>query len=75
MKRYLFTEEWDEGSKVHVYAYGLLLQNEIDNIVGQMERYSPYDYVDYLTCDTKQEYDSCLQCRIDNGSEIKYITK
>lgn len=42
--KYLFTEEWDEGGKNHVSAYGKRSRKEVDEIADQMERYSPYDY-------------------------------
>lgn len=70
--RWFFTEEWDEGGTVHVAAYGQQKRSEIDNILEQQEKYSPYDYVDSVTCDTEEEYKKYLQARIDNGAEVKY---
>lgn len=73
--KYLFTEEWDEGGQVHVAAYGKRKQSEIYSICKQMERYSPYDYASPNVSDTEEEYDSCLQARINNGAEVKYYNK
>lgn len=70
--KWFFTEEWDEGGTVHVAAYGQQKRSEIDNILEQQEKYSPYDYVDSVTCDTEEEYKKYLQARIDNGAEVKY---
>lgn len=73
--KYLFTEEWDEGGVNHVAAYGLRKRSEIDNIVDQQERYSPYDYIDHVVTDSEEEYKTYLQARIDNGAEVKYYNK
>lgn len=70
--KWFFTEEWYEGGQNHVSAYGKRRHKEIDKICDQMERYSPYDYVDSNICDTEEEYKSRLQARIDNGAEVKY---
>ena len=73
--KYLFTEEWDEGGKVHVAAYGKIKRSEIDDILEQQEKYSPYDYVDSVETDSEEEYNQYLQVRIDNGAEVKYYNK
>ena len=70
--KYLFTEEWDEGGVNHVTAYGNRKRSEINEICDQMDRYSPYDYVDSVECETEEEYNQYLQARIDNGAEVKY---
>jgi len=73
--KFFFTEEWDEGGRNHVAAYGLCKRKEIDSIVEQMERYSPYDYVDSVECDTEEDYKSRLQARINDGAEVKYYNQ
>ena len=73
--KYLFTEEWDEGGTVHVAAYGKRHMKEIDEILDQQDRYSPYDYVDSVVRDSEEEYNRYLQARIDNGAEVKYYNK
>lgn len=70
--KWFFTEEWDEGGKVHVAAYGQQKRSEIDNILEQQDKYSPYDYIDHVMVDTEEEYKTYLQARIDNGAEVKY---
>ena len=72
---YIFTEEWDEGGRNHVAAYGKRTEKEIDEIREQQEKYSPYDYVDSVVVDTEEEYKSYLQARIDNGGEVKYYNE
>ncbi len=73
--KYLFTEEWDEGGKNHVAAYGKREESEIDSIVDQMERYSPYDYCCSNESDTEDEYNYRLEVRINNGAEVKYYNQ
>ena len=65
MKRYiwLFTEEWDEGCKEHIAAYGRKSENEAQEIREQMERYSPYDYCTTCEFDTEKEYRMALDVR------------
>ncbi len=75
MSKYLFTEEWDEGGKVHIAAYGKRSSKEIDSIADQMDRYSPYDYCCTNESDTEEEYKSRLQVRINDGAEVKYYNK
>lgn len=70
--RWFFTEEWDEGGTVHVAAYGKQKRSEIDNILEQQDKYSPYDYIDHVMVDTEEEYKTYLQTRIDNGAVVKY---
>ena len=72
MAKYLFTEEWDEGGRNHVAAYGKRSSKEIDYIADQMDRYSPYDYCCTNESDTEEEYKSRLQARINDGAEVKY---
>ena len=73
--KYLFTEEWDEGGVNHVAAYGKRKRSEIDDILEQQDKYSPYDYVDSVVVDTEEEYKEYLQARIDNGAEVKYYNE
>ena len=73
--KYFFTEEWYEGGRNHVSAYGMRTRKEIDDICHQMDRYSPYDYVDSVMCDTEEEYKKYLQARIDDGAEVKYYNQ
>lgn len=73
--KYLFTEEWDDGGKNHVAAYGKRKRSEIDSIIDQMNRYSPYDYCCSNESDTEEEYKSRLQARINDGAEVKYYNQ
>ena len=73
--KYLFTEEWYEGGKLHVAAYGKRKCSEIESICEQMDRYSPYDYACPNESDTEEEYKSRLQARINDGAEVKYYEK
>lgn len=78
-KKFLITEEWYEEDVKEfgrcesvVTCYGLLTPSKIDNIIDCMNKYSPYDYVDYRVFETIEEYESCIKNRKKNGSEIKY---
>ena len=73
--KYLFTEEWFEGGKLHIAAYGKRSLKEVDEIADQMDRYSPYDYCCTNESDTEDEYNSRLQARINDGAEVKYYNK
>jgi len=70
--KYLFTEEWWEGGKAEVSAYGKRKRSEIDTICDQMDRYSPYDYACPQTFDNESDYLSALQARINDGCKVKY---
>ena len=70
--KWFFTEEWFEGGKVQVAAYGKRKRSEIDTISDQMDRYSPYDYAVPNVSDSEEEYKSRLQARINDGAEVKY---
>lgn len=75
MARYLFIEEWWEGSKTEVTAYGKRSEKEIDNLCDQADKYSPYDYVCPCIFDKEDEYTSALNCRINDGCKITYDNK
>lgn len=77
--KYLITEEWyeedilDHGKcKTHATAYGLLSEITIKSYIRDMEKYSPYDYVDYHTYDSQEEYESMLKTIVMNGGQIFY---
>lgn len=72
---WIFTEEWDEGCREKVAAYGKRPTREIDEIVDQMERYSPYDYCNPCIFETEKEYQSALDARIKKGCEVSYYNK
>lgn len=76
-KKYFITEEWNEGDQLaygrrrsRVVAYGLMSTKDIKNVEYYMDRFSPYDYIDTMTYDTKEEYEKMLTTLEDNGSEI-----
>ena len=74
---YFITEEWDESDQLphgrrtsHVDALGLCSENDIETTCEFMERYSPFDYIDSMTYDTKEEYERMLTILEENGSVI-----
>lgn len=76
-KKYFITEEWNEGDQLacgrrrsRVVAYGLMSTKDIKNVEYYMDRFSPYDYIDTMTYDTKEEYEKMLTTLEENGSEI-----
>ena len=77
MEKWFITEEWNEGDQLAygrrrsmVEAYGLVSTKDIKEVRFCMERYSPYDYIDTMTYDTKEEYEKMLETLEANGSEI-----
>ena len=73
--KYLFTVECYYGGLNHVSAYGKRSRKEVDEIAGQMERYSQYDFCYTNECDTEEEYNSRLQICINDGAEVKYYNQ
>ncbi len=71
-KQWIFTEEWDDGCKENVTAYGNRNEREIEEICSQMERYSPYDYCVPCIFGTEQEYLRALDARVKNQCKITY---
>ena len=76
-KMYFITEEWDESDQLphgrrtsHVDALGLCSENDIETVCQFMERYSPFDYIDSMTKETKEEYERMLTILEENGSMI-----
>ena len=76
-KMYFITEEWDESDNLqygrrtsHVDALGLCSEKDIEMACEFMERYSPFDYIDSMTYDTKEEYERMLTILEENGSTI-----
>ena len=76
-KMYFITEEWDESDQLphgrrtsHVDAFGLCSEKDIETVCQFMERYSPFDYIDSMTYDTKEEYERMLTILEENGSMI-----
>jgi len=77
MNKWFITEEWNESDQLpygrrtsHVDALGLCSVKDIEETRGFMERYSPFDYIDTMTYDTKEEYEKMLETLEANGSEI-----
>ena len=75
--KWFITEEWNEGDQLaygrrrsRVEAYGLVSTKDIKEVKFYMERYSPYDYIDTMTYNTKDEYEKMLETLEANGSEI-----
>ncbi|MBR6031295.1 MAG: hypothetical protein IKP36_04960 [Bacteroidaceae bacterium] len=64
--KWFFTEEWDEGGVIHLTKYGKRKVSEINETRFQMERYSPYDYCNLVECNSEEQYDSYLKCRIED---------
>ena len=75
-QKYLFTEEWWEGGKAEVAAYGKRSEKEIDDLCEQMDKYSPFDYACPNIFDNESDYLSALQARINDGCKVEYhVTK
>ena len=77
MEKYLITEEWNESDikaggrcESHACAYGAKSQKEINEIVGSMERYSPYDYVCHVVCKSAEDYESRVRMIEANGGVV-----
>ena len=77
MEKWFITEEWDESDQLphgrrtsHVDALGLCSEKDIETAKDFMERYSPFDYIDSMTYDTKEEYERMLTILEENGSTI-----
>ena len=45
-------------------------EKDIEMACEFMERYSPFDYIDSMTYDTKEEYERMLTILEENGSTI-----
>ena len=78
-KMYFITEEWNESDNLpygrrtsHVDALGLCSEKDIETAQDFMERYSPFDYIDIMTYDTKEEYERMLTILEENGSTINH---
>ena len=76
-KMYFITEEWNESDQLpygrrtsHVDALGMCSEKDIETAQDCMERYSPFDYIDSMTYDTKEEYERMLTILEENGSTI-----
>ena len=76
-KMYFITEEWNESDHLpygrrtsHVDALGLCSEKDIEIACEFMKRYSPFDYIDSMTYDTKEEYERMLTILENNGSTI-----
>ena len=77
MEKWFITEEWDESDQLphgrrtsHVDALGLCSEKDIEMTCEFMERYSPFDYIDSMTYDTKEEYERMMTILEENGSVI-----
>ena len=77
MEKWFITEEWDESDQLphgrhtsHVDAFGLCSEKDIETAKDFMERYSPFDYIEIMTYDTKEEYERMLTILEENGSTI-----
>lgn len=58
--KYVIIQEWDEGQKHRVTAYGQKTEKEINNLRDNMEWYSPYDYAVLDEYNTKDEFVKAL---------------
>lgn len=79
-RKFLITEEWYEEDvkdfgrcESVATCYGQLTPKKIDSIVESMNKYSPFDYVDYQEFNTIEEYESHINRLKENGSQIKYM--
>lgn len=82
MSVFVIIEEWweprneQEKAHYHVSAYGRVSDKRADDLRGQMEKYSPYDYAICNTYGTKEEYNQYLETLKRGGatftSEISY---
>ena len=77
MEKWFITEEWNESDQLpygrrtsHVDALGLCSEKYIETAKDFMERHSPFDYIDIMTYDTKEEYERMLTILEENGSVI-----
>ena len=76
MTKYLFIEEWYDGGAVKLTAYGKISENRCEEIIGEMEKYSPYDYAVPNVFDTMDDYSIALDARRlsrDKKYEINYV--
>lgn len=76
-KKYFITEEWNESDMLphgrrtsHVDAFGKTSESDIETLKDYMERYSPFDYVDSMEYDTKDEYEAMLRRLESLGATI-----
>ena len=67
-KLYMLTLEWYDGEwlepnfpKYHVHTYPGLTQKQHDEILTDMELYSPYDYTDEEVFIDKKEFEDKLE--------------
>ena len=77
MEKWFITDEWNESDQLpngrrtsHVDALGLCSEKDIETAQDFMERYSPFDYIDIMTYDAKEEYERMLTILEENGSTI-----
>ena len=71
---WFFTEEWNEGGvkDTIVNAYGCISKDEEEDILDQMDRWSPYDYAMGQECETEEEYIMKLESCEKRGYKINY---
>lgn len=75
--KYFITEEWNESDQLphggrtsHVDALGLCSVKDINETKKWMEAYSPFDYIDTMEYDTKDEYENMLTTLEGLGAKI-----
>ena len=76
--KWFITEEWNASDQLEygrrrsfVCALGLCSVKDINEYKGCMEKYSPFDYIDTMEYDTKEEYENMLATLENNGSIVK----
>lgn len=73
-KEFLYTEEWNEGEPMLVNVYGLVSQEQREDIIEQMKKWSPFDYCNYQTLSTQEAYERQLGIiERDRNCVIKYV--
>lgn len=64
---WFFTTEWDGGGKNVISLYGRRSVDEIDRIIDDMNKYSPFDYVSSSEFRTEDEYRKCIELHEKNS--------
>lgn len=71
---FLYTEEWNEDEPMIVNVYGLVSEEQSEDIIEQMKRWSPFDYCNYQTMTKKEEFESMLGViERDSDCVVKYV--
>ena len=74
MTKYLFLEEWNDGGGVRVSDFGEISEKRCEEIIADMEKYSPYDYAVPNVFDSKDKYQSALGARErDKNCDVNHI--